>query len=77
MDVESQALLACKLLQVEWYEVINVIVCQLYVDGLHLFVVGYHLDVCHLCIFLHRNQKIFLALILFADAIDTVTIVQE
>ena len=50
---------------------------QLHIDGFHLLVVGYHLNICHLCILLHREQETLLVLPILADAIETVVIAQE
>ena len=77
MDIESQAFQASKLIHIERYEIIYVVFSQLHIEGFHLFVVGNHLNISYLCIFLHREQETLLVLTLLADAIETVVIAQE
>ena len=77
MDIESQAFQASKLIHIERYEIIYVVFSQLHIDGFHLLVVSYHLNICHLCILLHRKQETLLVLTLLADAVETVVIAQE
>ena len=77
MDIESQALQTGKLIHIERYVIIYVVFSQLHIDGFHLLVVSYHLNIGHLCIFLHRKQETLLVLTLLADAVETVVIAQE
>ena len=77
MDIESQALQTGKLIHIERYEIIYVVFSQLHIDGFHLLVVSYHLNIGYLCIFLHRKQETLLVLTLLADAVETVVIAQE
>ena len=77
MDIESQAFQASKLIHIERYEIIYVVFSQLHIEGFHLLVVSYHLDICHLSILLYRKQETLLVLTLLADAIETVIIAQE
>ena len=77
MDIESQAFQASKLIHIERYEIIYVVFSQLHIDGFHLLVVSYHLNIGYLCIFLHRKQETLLVLTLLADAVETVVIAQE
>ena len=77
MDIESQALQTGKLIHIERHVIIYVVFSQLHIEGFHLLVVSYHLNIGYLCIFLHREQETLLVLTLLADAIETVVIAQE
>lgn len=77
MDIESQALQTGKLIHIERHVIIYVVFSQLHIEGFHLFVVSYHLNIGYLCIFLYREQETLLVLTLLADAIETVIIAQE
>ena len=55
----------------------RVVFSQLHIEGFHLLVVGYHLNICHLSILLYREQETLLVLTLLADAVETVVIAQE
>ena len=77
MDIESQALQTGKLIHIERHVIIYVVFSQLHIEGFHLLVISYHLNIGYLCIFLHREQETLLVLTLLADAIETVVIAQE
>ena len=77
MDIESQALQTGKLIHIERHVIIYVVFSQLHIEGFHLLVVGNHLNIGYLCIFLHRKQETLLVLTLLADAVETVVIAQE
>ena len=77
MHIEHQAFLVSKLLQAEWHIIVNVIVCQAYVEGLQLPAATYNFNIAHLRTLLDRKQEILLALIVAVDAIETMIIAQE